>query len=665
MAWFLGNNKKKYLEKLKKANQEREEKASIKAIGDISPEQKEQRARKVEIAKEEKKLEEAREKRKEEDKATEDQLLIVNGAKIKMGPHMGSFKVLSDVPTTQGKLTGTVVEKSPANFSFNDGFQLLSLTEWQDVGTIKYQDNKVLIKKSKIIATGKMPGNTPPETAPIEFTDSGQINVVESIDTDGIPVPSFEEPAPQYIINFRRPYDYQGEFGFDWMRKEYLPINEGGQGFCVEGLEELKKIYTPFKVDLKHSQTQQPYGDYYVPWLIMFPNHKQKIGKEVQLLVTTPQEYQDNSLFNSTEVEEFSLETSNPALRIEPSKLNIDDCLNGVVITIYCDAPLQNNETITAVASNGAIVGKVNVMRNAHYRDLTVNIYVIKSYLTDQNLSSDFGKNVIDNKLSEIGNLQVIEDYLNKKSLNQALIQVKFIEINQNTGEPFDWGFRKISLENASKEEKYKGMFNSSTKIVEASKYMNYINDRFGKMFPSIAKSKGILLYLSSIKTTSSGGAAYTLPLDNKHCIIFNSNLNHLSSYAHEIGHTIGLAHTFPEEQNVEQKIQNAENDLKNYKEKQEREKNNKNEYLRRYSDYLDKNPNKKREAVEILDKNIDQYNNAIKSLEEKITILKNNRYKFKEKATENILDYDLNNQKTFTQWQIKIMQEEVQKYYH
>ncbi|MRM83150.1 hypothetical protein [Riemerella anatipestifer] len=86
---------------------------------------------------------------------------------------------------------------------------------------------------------------------------------------------------------------------------------------------------------------------------------------------------------------------------------------------------------------------------------------------------------------------------------------------------------------------------------------------------------------------------------------------------------------------------------------------------MRRYSDYLDKNPNKKREAVEILDKNIYQYNNAIKSLEEKITILKNNRYEFKEEATENILDYDLNNQKTFIQWQIKIMQEEVQKYYH
>ncbi|QAR30226.1 hypothetical protein EQP59_02070 [Ornithobacterium rhinotracheale] len=200
MAWFLTNNRKKYLEKLKKANQEREEKASVKAIGDISPEQKEQRERQIEIAKEKKELEKDRAKRQEQDKASQDQLLIVQGAKIKMGSHTGSFKVLNDVPTTQGKLTGTVLEKSPANFIFNDGFQVLSLTEWQDVGTIKYQDNKVLIKKSKIIATGKMPGNTPPETAPIEFIDSGQVNVVESIDTDGMPVPSYEEEKSKYIL---------------------------------------------------------------------------------------------------------------------------------------------------------------------------------------------------------------------------------------------------------------------------------------------------------------------------------------------------------------------------------------------------------------------------------------------------------------------------------
>ena len=39
--------------------------------------------------------------------------------------------------------------------------------------------------------------------------------------------------------------------------------------------------------------------------------------------------------------------------------------------------------------------------------------------------------------------------------------------------------------------------------------------------------------------------------------------------------------------------------------------------------------------------------------------------YKFKEKTTENIMDYDLSNRKSFTIWQIRIMQEEVLNYYH
>lgn len=54
------------------------------------------------------------------------------------------------------------------------------------------------------------------------------------------------EETPQYIVHFQRLSDYDGEFGFDWMRKEYLPTTEGGQGVCVEGLDELKKIYTPY-----------------------------------------------------------------------------------------------------------------------------------------------------------------------------------------------------------------------------------------------------------------------------------------------------------------------------------------------------------------------------------------------------------------------------------
>ncbi len=135
------------------------------------------------------KMEEKRAENEKKDSASEDLLLAIDGAKIKFNAHMGEFKVLNDVPTTQGKLTGTIVEKQIPNFIFDDGFQMISLTEWQDFGTAKVQENYVLLKKSTLPGTGKMPGNIPPETGKIEFVTSGQINEPESIDTKGAPVP--------------------------------------------------------------------------------------------------------------------------------------------------------------------------------------------------------------------------------------------------------------------------------------------------------------------------------------------------------------------------------------------------------------------------------------------------------------------------------------------
>ncbi|MBD3907211.1 hypothetical protein NAL32_21180 [Chryseobacterium sp. Ch-15] len=52
-------------------------------------------------------------------------MLVIGGAKIKFNAHLGEFKVLNDVPTTQGKLTGTIVEKQIPNFTFYDGFQMI------------------------------------------------------------------------------------------------------------------------------------------------------------------------------------------------------------------------------------------------------------------------------------------------------------------------------------------------------------------------------------------------------------------------------------------------------------------------------------------------------------------------------------------------------------
>ncbi len=145
--------------------------------------------------------EEAFEKATNEYERTQDQLFVIDGAEVKFNSHKGEFKVLNDTPSIQGKLVGTMIEKTPMNFTFSDGFQLLTLGEWQDEGTAKFQNRLALIKKSKIQVTGQMPGSTTIESGFIEFETSGQKDNPDSLDFTGTPL-SFFKPKPK-IINGR------------------------------------------------------------------------------------------------------------------------------------------------------------------------------------------------------------------------------------------------------------------------------------------------------------------------------------------------------------------------------------------------------------------------------------------------------------------------------
>ena len=191
-------DKRSFTKKLMNDIQNREkEESEIITIGKNTPERQQKREVENTLAENREMMQKKREEQKKEEQKTESQLFIINQAKIKMNSHIGTFKVLNDVPTIQDKPVGTTVEKSPANFSlFLDGFQVLSVTgDWQDTGTAKYQDNNALIKKSTLMVTGKMPPPSAPiETGKIEFIDSGQINVIEKINTSGIPVPENENP---------------------------------------------------------------------------------------------------------------------------------------------------------------------------------------------------------------------------------------------------------------------------------------------------------------------------------------------------------------------------------------------------------------------------------------------------------------------------------------
>ena len=273
-------DKRSFAKKLMNDIQNREkEESEIITIGKITPERQQKREVENTLAENREMMQEKREEQKKEEQKTESQLFIINQAKIKMNSHMGTFKVLNDVPTIQDKPVGTTVEKSPANFSFLDGFQVLSVTgDWQDTGTAKYQDNNALIKKSTLMVTGKMPPPSAPiETGKIEFIDSGQINVIEKINTSGIPVPENENPdfdikislckdgystvVPMGILDFENNYE-NAFFAFEYT----LSSNDIDQ-LTLEIIDENDKFI---------------YRENYVPEVIISASKKENVRTSLE-----------------------------------------------------------------------------------------------------------------------------------------------------------------------------------------------------------------------------------------------------------------------------------------------------------------------------------------------------------------------------------------------
>ena len=175
--------------------------------------------------------------------------------------------------------------------------------------------------------------------------------------------------VPEYVVNFEtNPTTYQGEFGFDWFRKEW----RGSDSPCTEGFEELKKLYTPFEMGVTHVNTGESYGSYYAPWLVIPPR------STVKLLLVSDMDYNN---CDTPETETLRLKPESTSISVTPDELTLYDCSNGgAEITVNCSGSLISPTVITVESSNGAVVGKLNIAANAEYNYYKIKIPVIYAY---------------------------------------------------------------------------------------------------------------------------------------------------------------------------------------------------------------------------------------------------------------------------------------------
>ena len=198
---------------------------------------------------------------------------------------------------------------------------------------------------------------------------------------------------PKFLVHFRRPDDYRGEFGFDWMRDNYKDI-------CND-YENLKKEY--YDAEKKNEKVKINEQEYFVPWLSMFPNQEVKLALELELI--------EGKINNKDIISISSVEGVNFAqneIKLKDIKKKKDKG-EEFLVTISCSGSLEKDICVNVFYKNNKLVGKLNIVKNNIRYYLPVTIVNITNNGLDSNIVSDLE----------------IQKIFNTESFQQALIETK------------------------------------------------------------------------------------------------------------------------------------------------------------------------------------------------------------------------------------------------
>jgi hypothetical protein len=405
------------------------------------------------------------------------------------------------------------------------------------------------------------------------------------------------EEEVKFIAKLERPNNYKGEFGFDWMRKNYEEVSSN--------YEELKKEYELITIED---------NEYFVPWLSMFHN-QQKVVLQLSIDILEGKIQKDDII---------KLPPKN-GIRFEPEEVQLKEA-NGTEIKVFCNSLLSNDTKIELLDKNDNTVGKINVVKNDDIPKLLVHFVKVKGNEPNNTYNARTFNGFNENRIMKL---------LSETSLNQALIKVELDQVSEIV----------LDVEDLIEKDILKSSGGNIPRFYEKRPdYRNTLDKIFKKKNPNF---RGAVYYLSSIPPDGrQGGHAAVYPKESSSIVVAPDqvNINAKSTFVHELGHLLGLLHSFEEgtKEKYNKLIENRKKSIEKY--------NTKNNTKIRYDGNIISNT----EYIDIL-------NNQIGQLE---SILENNEFKFKQSGTDNYMDYYNTNPVSFNKWQWDIMREEIRQYH-
>ena len=407
----------------------------------------------------------------------------------------------------------------------------------------------------------------------------------------------------KFTIHFRRPdtlsensnYIYRGEYGFDWLRDEYI--------YPIEKVDIDYKVYkdpftgnitttpillnravplckTPgdllneYKKDIKNSIT--PYGiDYYPAWLSIFASNVEgNAGSTIHqdgINLTLQLDEIDTIIDDGTEI---IFEPSKPCLKITPNKISISRFLQtpkkprsldkntgtptinyyqlDSTVNIKCFGDtLKKHEEIRVFAKQGPTkveVGKLMVYQNDN---------IGKAKIVVVNVITEYDKK--GNKIYPQAH-KSLDDLYNCQSFNQAMIRTEVI-----LGEELDLVKLKkdpdVNL--FLKDIKDNSFMEDENKSYTLTQRLRDLYEKYGKNLPEGGKvdvnghfytylllttlsplKNGDLKGLSTAELKKSVKNGYYHEFGNI-VSIFEKGLNDDHTLVHEVAHSFSLSHIY------------------------------------------------------------------------------------------------------------------------